>query len=245
MDSRLYLSQFEDPAYKKYNLIAIDEHGHGGTTGQTDFTFWDTAKDALDLLTALGVDQFFVLGTSQGGFIALRMALLDPSRLLGMILLGTNAASESPENIAKFTSGRNVWCQSSLPSDSAMLVKSSSFGGPQVVGERTYAKICEMWKARYAGLAGYDPAFKCLRDRDSIVERLHSIQVPALIMHGTNDMVYSVDSAKEWSKLLPHVWRFEVVEGGHHYLSFVSPGLDRCRDLVPQFIDAQHATGYK
>ena len=45
---------------------------------ETDFTFWDTASDSLKLLTKLGIDHFYVLGTSQGGFIALRMALLEP-----------------------------------------------------------------------------------------------------------------------------------------------------------------------
>ncbi len=58
MDSRLYDKQFEDVRYAAYNLIAIDEHGHGGTTGRgTDFTFWDTASDSLKLLTKFGIDR--------------------------------------------------------------------------------------------------------------------------------------------------------------------------------------------
>ncbi|KAI1409304.1 Alpha/Beta hydrolase protein [Hypoxylon sp. FL1857] len=61
------------------NLLAIEPLGHGATTcGSEHFTYWDSALVALQAMEALGVDQAYALGTSQGGWIVARMALLAP-----------------------------------------------------------------------------------------------------------------------------------------------------------------------
>lgn len=63
------------------NLLAIEPLGHGQTRVQVEhFTFWDTAIMNLQVLDALAITKTFVLGTSQGGFIAARMALIAPER---------------------------------------------------------------------------------------------------------------------------------------------------------------------
>lgn len=65
----------------------------------------------LEVMEALGVGAAFVLGTSQGGFIAARMALLEPekvrdrfgwvamgltiAKVLGLVLCGTSLYAET------------------------------------------------------------------------------------------------------------------------------------------------------
>lgn len=64
------------------NVLAIEPLGHGATTCNSDhFTYWDTALVALQAMTELGVQEAFALGTSQGGWIVVRMALLAPERV--------------------------------------------------------------------------------------------------------------------------------------------------------------------
>ena len=64
------------------NVLAIEPLGHGSSSCSTDhFTYWDTATVALQAMTKLGVDKAFALGTSQGGWIVVRMALLAPERV--------------------------------------------------------------------------------------------------------------------------------------------------------------------
>jgi pimeloyl-ACP methyl ester carboxylesterase len=239
MDSRLYEQQFNDTRYSAYNLIAIDEHGHGGTTGRgTDFTFWDTASDSLQLLTKLGLDRFYVLGTSQGGFIALRMALLEPQRIKGLILLGTSAYAETEQNKINPRKLRDKWCETKIPSEEALLAKAASFGGPNRVGETVYAKVKQMWIERHIGPEGYDPPLNCLLNRDGVEDRLSEIKVPVLVLHGTDDKAFSTNDAKEWSSKLPNLWKFEIVDRGMHYLSFTEPGDEACAKLIPEFIKA-------
>lgn len=43
---------------------------------------WDTAEMNLQVMDKLGIKTAFVLGTSQGGWICVRMALLAPERVI-------------------------------------------------------------------------------------------------------------------------------------------------------------------
>jgi pimeloyl-ACP methyl ester carboxylesterase len=65
------------------NLVAIELLGHGQTVAHEteNWTYWDTAIMNLQVMEALGIDQAFVLGTSQGGWVTVRMALLRPDKV--------------------------------------------------------------------------------------------------------------------------------------------------------------------
>lgn len=64
------------------NLVAVEPLGHGATRSQSEnFTYWDSAMVFLQLLDVLGVQRAFVLGTSQGGWMGVRMVLLAPERV--------------------------------------------------------------------------------------------------------------------------------------------------------------------
>lgn len=104
--AELYRSQFaNEQLTDAVNLIAIEPLGHGQTrTRAQHYTYWDSAVMNLQALQALGLKgRTFVLGTSQGGWIATRMALIAPERIAGIILLGTSMDSESDRS-------RNLGC---------------------------------------------------------------------------------------------------------------------------------------
>lgn len=78
-----YLPEFGNPALTdKLNLLAVEPLGHGATRAKTEtFTYWDSAIAFLQLMDALGIEKAFAAGTSQGGWMAARMALLAPQRV--------------------------------------------------------------------------------------------------------------------------------------------------------------------
>jgi pimeloyl-ACP methyl ester carboxylesterase len=81
--SSLYNVQFSNKKLvDTVNLLAIEPLGHGATSCPSDhFTYWDTAIMALQVMDALNVPKAFALGTSQGGWMVVRMALLAPDRV--------------------------------------------------------------------------------------------------------------------------------------------------------------------
>jgi pimeloyl-ACP methyl ester carboxylesterase len=82
----LYQSQFENPKLtENFNVLAIEPLGHGKsklrTASYETFTYWDSAIMAIQVMDALGIKKAFALGTSQGGWIVTRMALVAPDRV--------------------------------------------------------------------------------------------------------------------------------------------------------------------
>ena len=79
----LYRHQFSNTKITgAMNLLAIEPLGHGATNCTTEhFTYWDTAIMALQVMDAFGIRKAFALGTSQGGWMVVRMALLAPERV--------------------------------------------------------------------------------------------------------------------------------------------------------------------
>ncbi|KAF2463494.1 alpha/beta-hydrolase [Lindgomyces ingoldianus] len=116
--SELYRDQYSnEDLTSKMNLIPIELLGHGQTRAENEnWTYWDTAVMNVQVMDALGIQKAFVLGTSQGGWITVRMALVAPKRvgefltqwhqflllfptdgkwILGIIPLGTSLDFES------------------------------------------------------------------------------------------------------------------------------------------------------
>ena len=81
--SSLYNDQFSSKALTDaVNLLAIEPLGHGSTSCPSEhFTYWDSAIMALQVIEALGIKKAFALGTSQGGWMVARMALLAPEKV--------------------------------------------------------------------------------------------------------------------------------------------------------------------
>ncbi len=84
INAKLYTPQYANKSLTDaMNLLAIEPLGHGGTRALKveNWTYWDTAIMNLQVMEQLGVEKAFVLGTSQGGWITVRMALLAPDKV--------------------------------------------------------------------------------------------------------------------------------------------------------------------
>jgi pimeloyl-ACP methyl ester carboxylesterase len=81
-------------AMSGYRCIRFDFRLHGATVDDgLPFTYWDAARDALAVLDRCDVPAAHVVGHSQGGFTALRAALLAPRRVRTLTLLDTAATA--------------------------------------------------------------------------------------------------------------------------------------------------------
>lgn len=239
--SALYEPQFSDAALADAaNLLAIELYGHGETrTDVEQFTYWDTAAANLQVLEALGIPSAYVLGTSQGGWICARMAMLSPQKIKGIIPLGTSMDLESPQsqqlgcwNGYEFLTpsidelAQSVGEEWQLTDEFCDAVLQAGLGSNVTPQQRDF------WRAtikhNYAGDAGRRRLRMCainLRDRDGLYGRLDGVHCPVLWMHGTDDAVYSVANAEVGIKKFTNSVdaKLEVVSGGQHFLSASDP----------------------
>lgn len=74
-----------------YHVIAVDTRGHGKSPrGERPFTIKQFADDLYDFLDEKGIAQAILLGFSDGGNIAMELALRHPERVEKLILNGAN-----------------------------------------------------------------------------------------------------------------------------------------------------------
>ena len=237
----LFTPQFEDAALAKAaNLLAIELFGHGATrTPSEQFTYWDTAIANLQVMDALGIDKAYVMGTSQGGWVAARMAMLRPDRIQGIIPLGTcmdyeNARTEALGCWNGYNACTPVIDALSEPQGDDWVVDggftdfilSAGIGGPTSEAQRQHWH--KVHRENYSGDAARRRLLMAsinLRDRDGLHGRLRYITCPVLWMHGTSDQVYSVANAQEEIKMFTGSSnaQLQVVEGGQHFLSASHP----------------------
>lgn len=210
MDADMFAPQV-DAFGATYRLIAMDERGHGGTPADGPFTYWDVARDALGLLDELGVARCAVVGTSQGGFIALRMALLAPDRVDALVLLGTSGVAEDPEVAAGYRQAAAAWREHG-PTQELLDLNATICLGRHDATE---------WQAKWRRLSGdhIDRVLTPLVERDGVLDRVSEIRCPALVLHGSADVAYAVDRARELAEALPYAEAPVIIDGGAHFLS--------------------------
>ncbi|MCF6263307.1 MAG: alpha/beta hydrolase [Xanthomonadales bacterium] len=82
------LEQFSSLA-DRYQIIAYDQRGHGGSTPITDPALYDAntmAEDISVIMDSLGLEQVIVGGESMGAATALLFALKHPQRVNALLL---------------------------------------------------------------------------------------------------------------------------------------------------------------
>jgi len=78
---------------RRHRVIVIDTRGHGRSDAdETPFSYDLFASDVLGLVDLLGIRTFSVAGWSDGGIVALCVALREPDRVTCIFALGVNAS---------------------------------------------------------------------------------------------------------------------------------------------------------
>lgn len=244
MTTALFDAQFNDEGLTDaMNILAIEPLGHGATTFPTKashFTYWDSATVALEVMTALKVEKAFVLGTSQGGWIVVRLALLAPERVLGLLPLGTSMDAETPETREKgcwdpiplLNPFAQNWASATPTPDFEIddqwcgMVASFGFGSHATEESTTF--WTKVLKETYAGDEGRRKArmaVLCLMSRDSLTLRIGDITCPVYWLQGTEDAPYGCEVQHEQIKLFAASQdkKLSIVEGGAHYLNATNP----------------------
>ncbi|KAK1144607.1 hypothetical protein N8T08_004910 [Aspergillus melleus] len=256
MTVSLYRDQFNSSRLTDaMNLLAIEPLGHGSTSSPSEhFTYWDTAIMALQVMDHFGIQKAFALGTSQGGWMVTRMALLAPERILGLMPLGTSMDSESEDSRSKgcwdptpiLKPFYEKWTSpSAIPEfviDDAWCGMVGSFG----FGAAATTQSSEFWtktlKEVYKGDEGRRKArmaVLCLLERDGLLLRLRDIQCPVYWLQGTEDTPFGKTVPGEQIQLFTSSKeaRLVMIEGGAHYLNATHPDQinEALLDLVTKY----------
>jgi pimeloyl-ACP methyl ester carboxylesterase len=191
-------------------VILVDLPGHGKSPGQACASVEKYSEAIYGLIKDLGVvGEPYIAGHSLGGAIAMSLALAYPEALKGVILIGTGARLKVvPQILDGITREKEKTVRSIV--DLAFSKES-----PSAMKDHDYQETMKC------------PAETILMDFTAcdhfdIMDSVHSIKLPTLIICGTNDALtppkYShyLNKAIEGSKLV-------LIEGAGHMVMREKP----------------------
>ncbi len=209
MDQDMFHSQIE--FFKdKYRCIAWDERGHGQTASESIelFNYYDSADDLVAILDTLHIDKAILVGMSQGGYLSLRCALKYPDRVSALVLIDTQAQLEDQEKLGHYQQLIDDWINNGLTQEV------SDFIASVILGDNAPERF--LWQEKWKGWKPHNLAasFNALIDRKDISDDIEKLNLPALVIHGENDIAISLDRAKDMATRLNAELAI-IAEAGH------------------------------
>jgi pimeloyl-ACP methyl ester carboxylesterase len=221
-----------------HHVIRFDNRDVGLSTKVPEggYALEDMADDAAGLLDHLGIDAAHVVGVSMGGMIAQTFAIRHPQRVrsLTSIMSTTGAAGvggATPEAAARLVT---------RPGDSrddriASSIESSRItwgDSPQFPFDEELAR----WRAETSVDRSYYPegtqrqmlAIRATGDRTA---RLRELDVPTLVIHGTNDPLVQSSGGEATAAAIPGA-ELLLIEGMGHGLA--RPAFAQIADAIHQ-----------
>lgn len=224
----------EKIANQGYSCITYDQRGFGDAAlPSQDYVIADLVDDLAALIAGLGLKKLHLVGHSLGGMVALAFAINNPNLVVTLTLVCTT--SHNGARAGKFARGLAKLAEYGFDAAAAephlrgeieqILNEGFPYGAPPL----------DMFRR---GLERPNPAqamaWRAMADF-SVKDRVATITVPALVVHGSLDNWIPYSNGKWIGEHLPGA-RWVSVEGAGHFPHLKQP--DWFAQLVVDFIRA-------
>lgn len=192
---------------KELRVIAFDHRGNGLSDEPADpCTMATFVDDALAVLDELAIGSAHVYGQSFGGMVALELALTRAERVRTLVLACTHAGHSAAvhvddRTVPKGEPWRSLYAPGfpdAHPDHVAEDLRVGSAAPPHPIGQRRQWEAVQSWDA---------------------VERLPSVEVPTLVLHGTEDRLVAPENARLLAERIPAAELVWLEGAGHLYHS--------------------------
>ena len=197
-----------------FRVIAPDLRGHGNSDRpESGYRIDDMAGDIVELMDALGIPSAIVVGHSMGSFVAQAIADRVPTRVTGLVLVGSAPVAANVN-----VSGLRLTVDALTDPVDPGFVRDFQFGSialpvPDAFMEAAIANSRRMpariWKAAIKGLIDYRPA-----------ARRPSMRV--LVLGGKKDSVFSAAEQTQLARQYPDS-RLQLIDEAGHTLHWEQP----------------------
>lgn len=217
------------PLADQFTLVFYDHRCNGRSVGPdvTTMTMENLTADADALRQAFGFEKWAVLGHSFGGNVALEYALRYPQNLSHLLLVNSGADYRWPsDNACKVLAKRGY--------SPEMVELTRRYFNGQIEPREMFPSLMKLGKAysphiklsklphmMYAGMrTRLQPKAMIFGETQvlknwNIMDRLHEIAVPTLIMAGREDFVYPPESQEEMAARITNA-RLELIDRSGH-----------------------------
>jgi 3-oxoadipate enol-lactonase len=202
----------------RYRIIAIDIHGHGGSSElDRSMSLDEMAADYFDLVQQLGIQQAIWGGVSLGGMTSLRIAIRHPEAVIGLLLLNTNAGKGAGKKVPSFD-GLNAPLTLRLLWNTKFLkmkvLQAGLFGRTTL---ETKPDLQRIWVEKMQPISSKSMknAIESVLSASSILEQLSSIAVPTIIAGGAQDTALPLAASQDIHEKISNSTLIEIPQCGH------------------------------
>ncbi len=222
------------------NPVTVDLIGHGRTDAPADperYGSDDQTADLAGLFQYLGLHNFFLLGYSMGGRLALRVAINTQARISGLILESTTCGIEdSLEREKRIQSDRKN--AGRILQDLRTFIdhwnRNPLFTAERPLPNELKEKLTSIQeRQRPEGLANSLAGFGSAA-MPSVRNRLKNITVPTLIITGRKDTKYT-RLGREMSQQIP-ISNHYISDGSGHRVHIDDP--EQYLIIIKKFIES-------
>ncbi|MGG4217974.1 alpha/beta hydrolase [Paenibacillus jamilae] len=209
-------------------VVRYDNRDVGRSTtyepGRPDYTFEDMAEDAIRVLDAYKIEKAHIVGMSMGGMLTQLIALRHPDRVLTVTLIATsNFAPDLPpmeEKVMDYFSNMEAidWTNEQSVVDFVVGRSRILVGSKYPFDEnKVYQLAKEEWK-RSNNMASMNN-HAMLSGGESYLARTEEINVPTLVIHGTEDPIIPYEHGIHLANEIPGAVLLTLEGAGHelHY----------------------------
>lgn len=202
----------------RYRTILFDNRGVGRSdVPPGPYSITAMGADAAAVLDDAGVESAHVLGFSLGGFIAQELALRYPGRVRSLILAGTacggkEAVRAAPEVLVALEA-RGV----RTPEEGFWMIAPYNYdpSTPRTLLEEDLAVSLHTPLKR----EGYMAQLQAIVSWVGSCNRLSSLGVPALIIHGESDRLVPPENGRILARIMPHAKLVMLPGAGHRFMT--------------------------
>jgi pimeloyl-ACP methyl ester carboxylesterase len=191
-----------------------------GDRSSVPYSLEDMAADTIGLLDSLGIEKAHIVGVSMGGMIAQVVAIDHPHRVLSLASIMSTTGDPSvgaptPEAMAVLMTPPPQERDEVIAAEVETTKAIGSPGFP-FDEERTRQRAAAKYDRSFypAGVARQVAAVVSARDR---TERLSTLGVPTVVIHGTADPLITPSGGEATAKAIPGA-ELIMVEGMGHEL---------------------------
>ncbi|MGO8685785.1 MAG: alpha/beta fold hydrolase [Candidatus Dormibacteria bacterium] len=169
-------------------------------------------------LDRAGVGVVVAIGMSMGGYAALALLRRAPERVRGLVMASSRASADTPEQADNRRRMAELALRDGAETAVPMVKRLLS---PRARDEPHIADpvVGRIRRCRPAGIAACQAAMASRPDSTAL---LASISVPALVIHGEQDGIVSIDEARAMAAALPR-GELAVLPGAGHLTNLEDP----------------------
>jgi pimeloyl-ACP methyl ester carboxylesterase len=190
-----------------------------GSVAVADTRHDDTVAGMAARLLRDAPEEFALLGTSMGGYVALEVVRQAPHRVRALALVSTSARRDTPEERAS----RERQSHLVEAGDFDRLV---DLAFPGVVAEQHEKDpaLLGVWRAtaRAVGAEVFLRQQRAVMDRADARELLSTIGCPTMVIHGADDRLIPVERGEEIARTVPGA-ELVLIEDAGHFVFFEQP----------------------